>query len=153
MRPGDVLTASNGKTIEVINTDAEGRLTRAAAFRLSTSEFRWCLRLVETVSRARTIVRVLESHGLRESLELSKVRESDAETTEFLPSFSSRFTKRESLPRVKNRLADALVYAERTPSASELRPLEVRWRFWELWWRRARGVTAARGSNALARSA
>jgi leucyl aminopeptidase len=27
VRPGDVLTASNGKTIEVINTDAEGRLT------------------------------------------------------------------------------------------------------------------------------
>lgn len=31
MRPGDVLVASNGKTIEVINTDAEGRLTLADA--------------------------------------------------------------------------------------------------------------------------
>ncbi len=31
MRPGDVLTASNGKTIEVVNTDAEGRLTLADA--------------------------------------------------------------------------------------------------------------------------
>ena len=31
MRPGDVLTASNGKTIEVGNTDAEGRLTLADA--------------------------------------------------------------------------------------------------------------------------
>ncbi|ORM40817.1 putative cytosol aminopeptidase [Babesia sp. Xinjiang] len=30
-RPGDVVTASNGKTIEVINTDAEGRLTLADA--------------------------------------------------------------------------------------------------------------------------
>ncbi len=29
--PSDVLTASNGKTIEVINTDAEGRLTLADA--------------------------------------------------------------------------------------------------------------------------
>ena len=29
MRPGDILTASNGKTIEIINTDAEGRLTLA----------------------------------------------------------------------------------------------------------------------------
>lgn len=29
--PGDILTASNGKTIEVINTDAEGRLTMADA--------------------------------------------------------------------------------------------------------------------------
>lgn len=31
MRPGDVLRASNGKTIEVLNTDAEGRLTLADA--------------------------------------------------------------------------------------------------------------------------
>lgn len=31
MRPGDILRASNGKTIEVINTDAEGRLTLADA--------------------------------------------------------------------------------------------------------------------------
>ena len=31
MRPGDVLVASNGKTIEVANTDAEGRLTLADA--------------------------------------------------------------------------------------------------------------------------
>ncbi len=29
--PSDILTASNGKTIEVINTDAEGRLTMADA--------------------------------------------------------------------------------------------------------------------------
>lgn len=31
MRPGDVVRASNGKTIEVANTDAEGRLTLADA--------------------------------------------------------------------------------------------------------------------------
>ena len=31
MRPGDILRASNGKTIEVLNTDAEGRLTLADA--------------------------------------------------------------------------------------------------------------------------
>jgi len=31
MRPGDILTAANGKTIEVINTDAEGRLILADA--------------------------------------------------------------------------------------------------------------------------
>merc|ERR1719163_2379031 len=30
-RPGDILTASNGKTIEILNTDAEGRLTLADA--------------------------------------------------------------------------------------------------------------------------
>jgi hypothetical protein len=31
LRPGDVLTAANGMTIEVNNTDAEGRLTLADA--------------------------------------------------------------------------------------------------------------------------
>ena len=31
LRPGDILRASNGKTIEVNNTDAEGRLTLADA--------------------------------------------------------------------------------------------------------------------------
>lgn len=31
MRPGDILMASNGKSIEVLNTDAEGRLTLADA--------------------------------------------------------------------------------------------------------------------------
>jgi leucyl aminopeptidase len=31
LRPGDILTALNGKTIEVLNTDAEGRLTLADA--------------------------------------------------------------------------------------------------------------------------
>jgi leucyl aminopeptidase len=31
MRPGDILIASNKKTIEVLNTDAEGRLTLADA--------------------------------------------------------------------------------------------------------------------------
>ena len=29
--PSDILTASNGKTIEILNTDAEGRLTLADA--------------------------------------------------------------------------------------------------------------------------
>ncbi|MBY0564272.1 MAG: leucyl aminopeptidase [Hyphomonadaceae bacterium] len=38
IRPGDVLTAMNGKTIEVINTDAEGRLVLADA--LSYAEAR-----------------------------------------------------------------------------------------------------------------
>lgn len=31
MRPGDIATAMNGKTIEILNTDAEGRLTLADA--------------------------------------------------------------------------------------------------------------------------
>lgn len=35
-RPGDVLTIRNGKTIEVLNTDAEGRLVLADALSLAT---------------------------------------------------------------------------------------------------------------------
>ena len=31
MRPGDIVACSNSKTIEIINTDAEGRLTLADA--------------------------------------------------------------------------------------------------------------------------
>jgi leucyl aminopeptidase len=32
LHPGDIVRAANGKTIEVLNTDAEGRLTLADAF-------------------------------------------------------------------------------------------------------------------------
>jgi len=37
-RPGDVLTIRNGKTIEVLNTDAEGRLVLADALSLASEE-------------------------------------------------------------------------------------------------------------------
>lgn len=37
-RPGDIVTASNGKTIEVLNTDAEGRLTLADALIYAENE-------------------------------------------------------------------------------------------------------------------
>ena len=36
--PSDILTASNGKTIEVLNTDAEGRLTLADALVFADKE-------------------------------------------------------------------------------------------------------------------
>src|SRR5699024_356188 len=35
-RPGDVLTIRGGKTVEVLNTDAEGRLVLADALTLAT---------------------------------------------------------------------------------------------------------------------
>ena len=37
-KPGDVLTARNGKTIEVLNTDAEGRLVLADALSLAAEQ-------------------------------------------------------------------------------------------------------------------
>jgi len=46
MVPSDVLTASNGKTIEVINTDAEGRLTLADALVFADKELK-CDRIIE----------------------------------------------------------------------------------------------------------
>jgi leucyl aminopeptidase len=39
-RPGDVVKAHNGKTIEIINTDAEGRLVLADAVAYAESRFR-----------------------------------------------------------------------------------------------------------------
>ena len=38
-RPGDVLTAYNGKTIEVLNTDAEGRLILADALSYASKHY------------------------------------------------------------------------------------------------------------------
>lgn len=39
IRPGDVLTTLSGKTIEILNTDAEGRLLLADAVRFAQDEF------------------------------------------------------------------------------------------------------------------
>jgi leucyl aminopeptidase len=42
IKPGDIVTALNGKTIEIINTDAEGRLILADAFSyLAKDEGKW----------------------------------------------------------------------------------------------------------------
>lgn len=38
IRPGDVITVMNGKTVEVLNTDAEGRLTLADALEYATRQ-------------------------------------------------------------------------------------------------------------------
>jgi leucyl aminopeptidase len=46
MVPSDILTASNGKTIEVMNTDAEGRLTLADALVFADKELN-CEEIVE----------------------------------------------------------------------------------------------------------
>ena len=41
-RPGDVLRAASGKTIEVLNTDAEGRVVLADALHYATTEYEPC---------------------------------------------------------------------------------------------------------------
>ncbi len=49
-KPGDILRAMNGKTIEVVNTDAEGRLVLADAVAYATQELR-----LDTVLDAATL--------------------------------------------------------------------------------------------------
>ncbi len=40
VRPGDIVTAMNGKSIEILNTDAEGRLTLADALAYTTTKIK-----------------------------------------------------------------------------------------------------------------
>ena len=56
-RPGDVVTAMNGKTIEVINTDAEGRLVLADA--LSLARQRGITRLIDIATLTGAMVTTL----------------------------------------------------------------------------------------------
>jgi leucyl aminopeptidase len=53
-RPGDIVTAMNGKTIEVINTDAEGRLILADA--LVYAQRQGCTHLVDAATLTGAIV-------------------------------------------------------------------------------------------------
>jgi leucyl aminopeptidase len=53
-RPGDIVTAMNGKTIEVINTDAEGRLILADA--LTYARRQGCTHLVDAATLTGAIV-------------------------------------------------------------------------------------------------
>jgi len=53
-RPGDIVTAMSGKTIEVINTDAEGRLILADALALARKQ--GCTHLVDAATLTGAIV-------------------------------------------------------------------------------------------------
>ena len=53
-RPGDIVTAMSGKTIEVLNTDAEGRLILADA--LTYARKRGCTHLVDAATLTGAIV-------------------------------------------------------------------------------------------------
>ena len=53
-RPGDIVTAMNGKTIEVVNTDAEGRLILADA--LTYARRRGCTHLVDAATLTGAVV-------------------------------------------------------------------------------------------------
>ena len=59
-RPGDVVTSMSGKTIEVINTDAEGRLVLADALRYTETRFkpRMMVNLRFTIIRGLNLVSV-----------------------------------------------------------------------------------------------
>jgi leucyl aminopeptidase len=55
MRPGDVLTMRNGKTVEVLNTDAEGRLILADALAYAVDEHADAVVDVATLTGAVTV--------------------------------------------------------------------------------------------------
>ena len=56
-RPGDILTSASGKTIEILNTDAEGRVVLADALHFARTEKRKSDEAVTTWERARYLER------------------------------------------------------------------------------------------------
>ncbi len=63
-RPGDIVTARNGKTIEILNTDAEGRLILADALTFAADEKPAAIVDVATLTGAAVIARGHESSGV-----------------------------------------------------------------------------------------
>ena len=65
MKPGDVITAMNGKTIEVLNTDAEGRLILADALTYASRNFNPCAMIdAATLTGACVVALGREASGL-----------------------------------------------------------------------------------------
>lgn len=54
-RPGDVIRSRNGKTIEIVNTDAEGRLVLADALDLAGELDPWCMIDLATLTGAANV--------------------------------------------------------------------------------------------------
>jgi leucyl aminopeptidase len=59
-RPGDIVTSMSGKTIEVLNTDAEGRLILADA--LTYAQQQGCTHLVDAATLTGAVVVALGHH-------------------------------------------------------------------------------------------
>ncbi len=71
-RPSDVVTASNGKTIEILNTDAEGRLVLADA--VAYAEKQGATRIVDMATLTGAVIVALgDQNTLRRQLELAEV--------------------------------------------------------------------------------
>jgi leucyl aminopeptidase len=80
MRPGDVLTTRNGMTIEVLNTDAEGRLVLADALALAVEANPDAIIDVATLTGAQTVALGDEVGGLFASTdELARLLEEAGE--------------------------------------------------------------------------
>ena len=64
-RPGDIVVAKNGKSVEIVNTDAEGRLVLADALAWAQEAFTPCRLLdIATLTGACAVALGLESAGL-----------------------------------------------------------------------------------------
>ena len=62
MKPGDILRAMSGKTVEVINTDAEGRLILADALAYAVQELKPAC-MIDLATLTGAVVVALGSHG------------------------------------------------------------------------------------------
>ncbi|WP_306249939.1 M17 family metallopeptidase [Parvularcula sp. IMCC14364] len=106
IRPGDVLTTMGGKTIEIISTDAEGRLVLADAVQYAQEEFnpRLLLNIATlTGSAARAVgddYAVVITRDLETSLDMMEIGERAGEDVWPLPLHPSHFDQ------IKSDIAD-----------------------------------------------
>ena len=62
-RPGDVVTTASGKTVEIINTDAEGRMVLADVLHYAADRFKPCLMVDLATLTGAMIVALGHEHG------------------------------------------------------------------------------------------
>ncbi len=81
-RPGDILTAANGKTIEVLNTDAEGRLILADALSYASGlSPRYCIDLATLTGACLVALGIERAAVFSDDKKLLKTLEEKAEYT------------------------------------------------------------------------
>jgi len=88
IRPGDVLTARNGKTIEVLNTDAEGRLIMADALAYASEKKPDLICDVATLTGASYVALGLDIGAIfsnNEDIENIFIKSTDKSGEEFYP--------------------------------------------------------------------
>ena len=81
-RPGDILTAANGKTIEIVNTDAEGRLILADALSYASKlKPKFCIDLATLTGACLVALGIERSGFFTKNKKLNTVMKQSAEYT------------------------------------------------------------------------